>query len=102
MSDEALISGFRSLCWPDGRTAPHVSAAVVLSFRLVYTNTMLTQLAWEHPKTDQVDPVSEREDSCLQKASGVTQDREMIEELKQESDVPTEEAKKTWSWKGDV
>ena len=62
---------------------------------------MLTQLAGEHPKTDQLDPVSEQEDSSLQKASGgVTQKREMIE-LKQENAVPSEEAKKTWSWKGD-
>ena len=77
-----------------------MSAAVVLCFRLVYTNTMLTQLAGEHPKTDQLDPVSEQEDSSLQKARVVTQKREMIE-LKQENAVPSEEAKKTWSWKGD-
>ena len=62
---------------------------------------MLTQLAGEHPKTDQLDPVSEQENSNLQKASsGVTQKSEMIE-LKQEIAVSTEEAKKTWSWKGD-
>ena len=61
---------------------------------------MLTQLAGEHPKTDQLDPVSEQEDSSLQKASsGVTQESEMIE-LKQENAVPSEEAKKTWSWQG--
>ena len=78
-----------------------MSAAVVLCFRLVYTNTMLTQLAGEHPKTEQLDPVSEQEDSSLQKASsGVTQKREMIE-LKQENAVTSGEAKKTWSWKGD-
>ena len=62
---------------------------------------MLTQLAREHPKTDQLGPVCEQEDSSLEKSSVVTQEKEMIE-LKQESAVPTEEAKKTWSWKGDV
>ena len=83
---------------------PHVSddaAAVVLYFRLVYTNTMVTQLGSEHPKTHQLDPVSVQGDSSMQKASGVTQEREMME-LKQGSGVtPTEEAKKTWSWRGD-
>ena len=81
---------------------PHVSdaAAVVLYFRLVYTNTMVTQLASEHPKTHQLDPVSEQADSSMQKASGVTQEREMME-LKQDNGItPTEQAKKTWSWKG--
>ena len=62
---------------------------------------MVTQLGSEHPKTHQLDPVSVQADSGMQKASGVTQEREMIELKQENGDVPTEEAKKTWSWKGD-
>ena len=65
---------------------------------------MVTQLASEHPKTRQLGPVSVQwEGSGIQKDSGVREgSREMIELKEESGHLTTEEAKKTWSWKGDL